>query len=102
MNILNHDKSTLPLMRNTLGHNLTKKKKIMIQRLNNDPYYNRKLNNDSGQDSGNNFPNETQIMHINSPDLERISRFGESLRYCEYSPADLWYNICKNSKCQGP
>ena len=59
----------------------------MVQRLNNDQGHVPTLNNDSGQDSGDNFPNETQIMHINSPDLERVSRFGESLRYCEYSLA---------------
>ena len=55
----------------------------MIQRLNNDPCHDQTLNNDSGQDSGDNFQNVTQIMHNNSPDLERISRFGECLRHCK-------------------
>ena len=47
----------------------------MIQRLNNDPCDDQTLNNDLGQDSEDNFPNEAQIMHINSPDLERVSLF---------------------------
>ena len=60
----------------------------MIQRLNNDPCHDPTLNNDSGQVSLDNFPNETKIMHNNSPDLERISRFGECLRYCKKVLAD--------------
>ena len=39
----------------------------MIQRLNNDPCHDPTLNNDSGQDLGDNFPNDIQIMHNNSP-----------------------------------
>ena len=39
----------------------------MIQRLNNAPDHDPALNNDSGQDSGDNFPNETQIMNIIQP-----------------------------------
>ena len=53
----------------------------MIQRLKNDPCHDPLSNNDSGQDSVDHFPNKTQIMHNNSPDLERFSRFGECLRY---------------------
>ena len=39
----------------------------MIQRLNNDPCHVPTLDNDSGQDLGDTFSNETQIMHNNSP-----------------------------------
>ena len=40
----------------------------MIQRLNDDPCHDPTLNNDSGKDLGDNFPNETHIMHNNFPD----------------------------------
>ena len=64
-------------MRNTLslGHKLTK----IIQRLNNDPDHDPTLNNDSGQDSGDNFPKETQIIN-------NISRFREDLPFWRKSP----------------
>ena len=51
----------------------------MIQRLNNDPGHDPTLNNDSGRDSDDNFPNETIIMN-------NISRFRENLPIWRNSP----------------
>ena len=51
----------------------------MIQRLNNNPDHDPTLNNDSGQDSGETFPNETQIMNNNS-------RFRDDLPIWRKSP----------------
>ena len=51
----------------------------MIQQLNNNPCHDPTLNNDSGQDLGDNFSNETQIIKIilsikrGSPDLKTVS-----------------------------
>ena len=71
----------------TLNHNKSTLFKVNDPALKHDPCHDPTLNNNSGQDSGDNLPNKTQIMN-NISRFRETSRFGESLRYCEYSPAD--------------
>ena len=59
----------------------------MIQRLNRYPGHDQTLNNDSVQDSGDNFPNETQIMN-------NISQFREELPIWRKSPILRIFTSC--------